>query len=255
MIFEKESLVFNILDVLELHQSDFSVYNKGRNFDALSFRYDSETVIKTGETVLAVSGCSICYFPAHLDYERISKRDNLIVVHFNSHDYLGTEIEYFVPKNPERYKELFAQLYNSWVKSEAGYRHRCYSLLYEIFELIYKETYTAKRANSRIDAAVKYLSENYAAPDVTVEKAAKLSNFSEVYFRKLFKNEIGVSPKKYIIEARIKRAVALIESGYYSLSEVARLCGFTDYKYFSTEFRRVMGVPPSKYEYDFKLVL
>ena len=67
----------------------------------------------------------------------------------------------------------------------------------------------------------------------------------------IFKKEFGISPKKYIINARIKHAVGLIENGYYSLSEIAEMSGFTDYKYFSSEFRRVMGTSPSKYHYDF----
>ena len=94
--------------------------------------------------------------------------------------------------------------------------------------------------------------DNFADPDITISLAAKMSNVSEVYFRKMFKNEFGVSPKKYLINARIRLAVNLIESGYYSLSEIAAKCGFTDYKYFSTEFGRIMGVSPSKYHYSFK---
>ena len=66
-----------------------------------------------------------------------------------------------------------------------------------------------------------------------------------------FKKEFGISPKKYVINARIKLAESLIESGYYSLFEVAEKCGFTDHKYFSTEFRKTVGVPPSKYEYNY----
>ena len=74
---------------------------------------------------------------------------------------------------------------------------------------------------------------------------------SEVYFRKLFKSELGISPKKYIIKLRIQKAVSLINTGYYSLKEVAEMCGYTDYKYFSVEFKGAVGCSPSEYEYEF----
>lgn len=75
---------------------------------------------------------------------------------------------------------------------------------------------------------------------------------SEVYFRKLFKKEFNTSPKKYVIDSRIKHAVSLINSGLYTLKEIASLCGYTDYKYFSVEFKKMTGKSPSEYTYSFK---
>ncbi|MBQ4150610.1 MAG: helix-turn-helix transcriptional regulator, partial [Clostridia bacterium] len=65
--------------------------------------------------------------------------------------------------------------------------------------------------------------------------------------RKIFKAEYGISPQKYIINLRIQKATELIETGDYSLKEVALLSGYNDYKYFSAEFKRLLGVSPSEY--------
>ena len=75
---------------------------------------------------------------------------------------------------------------------------------------------------------------------------------SEVYFRKLFKEEFGISPQKYIIDLRLQNAAGLISTGYYSLKEVAYMSGYTDYKYFSVEFKKNMGVSPSEYLYNYQ---
>ena len=75
---------------------------------------------------------------------------------------------------------------------------------------------------------------------------------SEVYFRKLFKKEYGISPQKYIIQLRIQNAVGLISTGYYSLKEIAYMSGYNDCKYFSVEFKKAMGVSPSEYLYNYK---
>ena len=74
-----------------------------------------------------------------------------------------------------------------------------------------------------------------------------MCNISEVYFRRIFKKEFGISPQKYIVSLRIQNAKALIDAGYFSLQEVAYLSGYSDYKYFSVEFKRVMGASPSEY--------
>ena len=50
---------------------------------------------------------------------------------------------------------------------------------------------------------------------------------------------------------RMQKAISLINTGYYSLKEVAAMCGFTDYKYFSVEFKKHTGKSPSEYEYKF----
>ena len=39
---------------------------------------------------------------------------------------------------------------------------------------------------------------------------------------------------------------------FYSIKEVATLSGYRDYKYFSTEFKRIKGVSPSEYLYNYK---
>ena len=74
---------------------------------------------------------------------------------------------------------------------------------------------------------------------------------TEVYFRKLFKQEYGVSPQKYIIDLRMQNAVGLIATGYYSLKDVAAMSGYNDYRYFSVEFKRKYGVSPSEYSYNY----
>ncbi|MBQ8525694.1 MAG: helix-turn-helix transcriptional regulator [Clostridia bacterium] len=64
-----------------------------------------------------------------------------------------------------------------------------------------------------------------------------------------------MSPKQYVINHRIKYAASLIITGYYTLQEISELCGYSDYKYFSLEFKKVIGVSPSKYTYKFDEII
>ena len=252
LIFERDNLSFKLLDVIELKQSDVHLFNSGRNFDALSFRFRADTEIKTEDRSLHIKDNSVCFFPAHLDYTRNSTVDEFIVIHFNSFDYFSKSIAFFYPPKPEEIAPLFREILDCWTKKETGYRYRCTALLYTIFAKIREQYPAPSRYDPRIEKGVLYIKENFTRVDLSVTDAAEVCNISEVYFRKLFKKQFGVSPKTYIINARIKYAVNLIESGYYSLSEIAEMCGFEDYKYFSSQFHRIKGVPPSKYSYNYK---
>ena len=251
MFFEKDLLSFNILDVLELKQRDVSMFNSGRNFNALSFRFRSDAVLITKTENLSMKDNYVSYFPARLDYTRVATVDEMIVVHFDTINYNTKNIECFIPGDPAVLSELFRKIFDVWNKKELGYKYKCSAILCEIFAECYTQNYVSKPQNPKIQNSVEYLLKNYKKSDLSVKEIADKSFMSEVYFRKLFKEEYGISPQKYIIDLRIQNAVGLISTGYYSLKEIAYMSGYNDYKYFSVEFKKKMGISPSEYIYDY----
>ncbi len=251
MLFEKETLAFNILDVLELKQRNVHMLNSGRNFHALSFRFCSDAVLKSETNAYPMQGNEVCYVPARLDYSRIAGVDELIVVHFELVNYKTRDIEHFVPQKKERFAALFQKILQLWRRKDAGYKYQCSAVLYEIFAECYAQHYKQEQHLSRIAASVEYMNQHYQEADLSITEIAEKSYMSEVYFRKIFQSEYGMSPKKHIISLRIQHAAGLISTGYYSLKEVAYLSGYTDYKYFSVEFKKIIGVSPSAYLYNY----
>ena len=252
MFFEKEMLSFHILDVLELKQQDVNMFNSGRNFNALSFRFRSDAVLITKTERHSMKDNYISYFPARLDYTRMATVDEMIVVHFDTINYHTQCIEFFEAKRPERLLSLFREILDRWNKKEIGYRYKCSAILYEIFAECYTQNFVRKAQDSKIQKAVDFILANYKRSDLSIKEIAEKAFMSEVYFRKLFKNEYGISPQKYIIKLRIQNAVGLISAGYYSLKEVAYMSGYHDYKYFSVEFKKIVGVSPSEYLYNYR---
>ena len=252
MFFEKDLLSFNILDVLELKQHDVNMFNSGRNFNALSFRFRSDAVLTTKTEKYSMKDNYVSYFPTRLDYTRVATVDEMIVVHFDTTNYTTKSIEYFIPTNPAVFSKLFREIFDVWNKKELGYKFKCSAILCEIFAECYTQNYVSKSQNSKIQNSVEYLLKNYKKSDLSIKEIADKSFMSEVYLRKLFREEYGVSPQKYIINLRIQNAVGLISTGYYSLKEIAYMSGYNDYKYFSVEFKKAMGVSPSEYLYNYK---
>lgn len=255
MFFERDTLSFHLLDVLSAHQKNVSNFNSGRNFSALSFRFRADAVMKTEKNEYRLGDNSICFVPARLNYRRISRQDDLIAVHFDMSGYSTQSIEHFTPTDPEPFKRLFTQILHTWNEREPGYRYQCSAILCEILAECYRQNYVPESKASKISRSVEYIRKNYRTGTLSVKEIADRSFMSEVYFRKLFKAEYGISPQKYIIRLRIQNASALISTGYYSLQEVAYLSGYNDYKYFSVEFKKVMGVSPSAYSYNFQTLI
>ena len=251
MFFEREDASVVLLDVLLIDQKRVSIDNPGRTFDALSFRLEADTRLITEHATFFAGTDSVCYFPARVRYTRESRRDKMIVVHFNGMNLPTGQIQIFQPRDPKTLQALCWQLLERWQGKEKGYRYACTAIFYRILEELCCQSEGENAPPPILAPGVKYIGEHFSDPEVSVKAAAEHCHVSEVYFRKLFKSHFGVSPRRYIIELRIKHGANLIESGYYTLGEVATRLGYTDYKYFSTEFGRIMGMPPSRYRYSF----
>ena len=251
MLFEQESRSFRLLDVLFLDMGCSKNRNTGRDFDALSFRLEAASTIDTKDQHLSLSDNDITFIPAALEYTRTSKIDKLIVIHFKTMGFQGNRIEHFTPVDATDYRALFEEILSIWLQKPLGYRHECAGLLYRILAKLYRDHASQAPGYGKIEAAVRYIEQNCLKKDFSLAPAAASCFMSEVYFRQLFKKRFHMSPKQYVICYRIRHAASLILAGYFSLQEIADLCGFNDPKHFSTVFKRIMGVPPSRYSYHF----
>lgn len=74
--------------------------------------------------------------------------------------------------------------------------------------------------------------------------AAHRCGLSRAQFNRLFRSHTGTSPANYIIECRMQRARALLESSPMRIGEIAQALGYSDVYYFSRQFRERMGVSP-----------
>ena len=94
--------------------------------------------------------------------------------------------------------------------------------------------------------ARSYIDENFEAKIGTAD-IAHAAGCSESHLRSLFKSNYGVSMVEYLNSVRVERAKKMLESGVFSLDEIAAACGFANVYYFSTVFKKHAGISPGKY--------
>lgn len=69
-------------------------------------------------------------------------------------------------------------------------------------------------------------------------------------FIRLFKEEIGISPKKFFLYKRIEKSKLMLQEGY-PIPDVALACGFYDSPHFYKYFKRYIGVSPLEFQSAF----
>ncbi len=89
--------------------------------------------------------------------------------------------------------------------------------------------------------------ESHFSVELSVQTISKALGFDRTYVFKLFKKFTGRSPSVYLECLKTYKACQLIDSGKYTLREVAYRSGFSDYNWFCKIFKRCAGVTPREY--------
>ena len=144
-------------------------------------------------------------------------------------------------------EQVFASLVSEWTKRHYDYTEKCLGCLYELIYCLRRELLSAPAGyTALLQPAREYLDEHFCE-DFPIEKLAVRCGVSSTYFRRLFAQVYGESPAETRSRLRMARACDLLLSGQYSVEETALLCGYEDAAYFSRAFRKLKGVPPSRY--------
>ena len=99
-----------------------------------------------------------------------------------------------------------------------------------------------RRVRDRIDR-------EYAQP-LDVEALARGAHMSAGHLSREFRLAYGESPYSYLMTRRIERAMALLQRGEMSVTEVCFAVGCSSLGTFSTRFSELVGMPPSAYRRD-----
>ena len=112
------------------------------------------------------------------------------------------------------------------------------------FERVKEEKKNASQLPIRM--ARQYINENYSRA-ISLEEVAEAIGFSPAYLSTLFKKEIGINFSDYLTSCRMDAAKKLLKEESLSINEIAGKVGYSDSKYFSKIFNKVVGLKPSEY--------
>ena len=106
-------------------------------------------------------------------------------------------------------------------------------------------------ANSYVQKGIEYISANYSYP-ITVEDIASYIGLSRSHLFRSFQSILGVSPKEYLTDFRIKQACYLLKHSSLSITAIAGSIGFDNSLYFSKTFHKIKGLSPKEHRSKYK---
>ena len=82
---------------------------------------------------------------------------------------------------------------------------------------------------------------------ITNEELAAVAGYHKRYFIQIFKKQLGITPRQYIIRAKFNNAKRYLTLGK-SVKECAHLIGYENESDFSRDFRSLFSISPSQYK-------
>lgn len=98
------------------------------------------------------------------------------------------------------------------------------------------------------DKVKSYLQENLSNSDLSVNDFASEMAMSRTVLYARMKSVFGTTPNNYLTNMRIDEAKRQLLKPNAYITDIAYRCGFSDPKYFSRCFKKVVGMSPSDYQ-------
>lgn len=247
MFFADTDFQFKLLSMVEYHYIGRGWSTQSRDFDVLSFRMKGSARYEHEEQRFSLGNGDLMYIPANAVYQVSTGPEHLIVFHFQASEKSRHALQWYTPRNPAVFRDIFQAALNTWEARRPGYYQKTMSLLYKAFaemSLQFDPVYNSA-SYARIKEGLDCLHENYRDSSLTVEKLCQICSLSDTQFRKCFQDVYGTTPLHYINQLRVDHAADLLLSTHASIEDIALKSGFADAKYFASVFRKYRGQAPT----------
>ena len=98
----------------------------------------------------------------------------------------------------------------------------------------------------RLQQVKSFLQEHYLEPELSLDLLCRRFMLNEFKLKKGFKQLFGYTVFGYVQEMRMKTARQILAEGRMNVNEVADYLGYSSPNHFSTAFKKMYGIPPTK---------
>lgn len=100
-----------------------------------------------------------------------------------------------------------------------------------------------------IATAINHMQTHYME-GITVADVVRVAGVHRSHLYSAMARETGMGPQQYLTKLRMERAVEMLKTRAYSVTEVALSLGYPDLYSFTRAFGNYFGTPPSRYPID-----
>lgn len=243
IIVEDEDIIRKKLEILPSYEKfGMEVIKTAKNgIEGMELikKYKPELVI-TDITMPLMDGLTM--IKETLDYEYSA----IIVSGYNDFDYAKKAIKYGVTDyilKPIDIEEINKSLITAKKLYEMKTSFLKNNKILDILDLEKNDSKKTELAEEMI----KFIEENFSEK-ISVSDLEEKLHYSESMLNKKFKEYTSITFNDYLNRYRIKYAMNLLKNSDLMIIDIAYLSGFSNQKYFSKVFKKIIGITPTEYQ-------
>ena len=150
-------------------------------------------------------------------------------------------------ENQRLIQNIICQLIDGAYSFDPSQSLQVYSLILSAAGFLPADIWKDQMIDRRILKGIDLMEQNIHKTRIESQDLASLAGMANNSYIRLFREQTGYSPKKYLQRMRVEQACTLLHHSGLSIKEIAALCGFSDRYYFTKIFTRVMKMSPGAY--------
>lgn len=119
----------------------------------------------------------------------------------------------------------------------------------ELLQIYFKKVCESKE-NAGVSSIIKNCCDYigiHINEKLSINELAERAGYSEYYFSRKFKQEMGCTLTEYIMREKIERAKVLLSTTSMSIMDISIELSFNSRSYFSDTFQKIAGISPGEY--------
>lgn len=141
---------------------------------------------------------------------------------------------------------LFESLLEAYHSEQITAQLRQNHLLLNILATLFEENRSQDSYCDTVHTCIRYMRANFAE-NITLETLGELTGYSGIHLMRLFVQNTGRTPHKWLTAIRMLQAQKLLTETDQNLEQIAMACGFNSVSHFKTLFKQTHACSPGAY--------
>lgn len=240
----KDIIITNIMPPMTVHSETGLKFQKSnRQYYGLALCISGQITYKmNGKTFVSSKGSAVI-LPKGATYSLTGDKDGLFpLIDFDCDGFICDEITIIPLKNSQLCLKYFENIKSQYYNKLNLFQ--VFGTFYMLLDEVFSKPTTS---HNLLLSATEYIEKNLSCHALTNGDIAQHLKISEVYLRKLFIKDMGISPKQYIIEHRFQKAKSLLTDSVLPITAISEKCGFSSVYHFCRAFKQKAGQTPTEY--------
>lgn len=154
---------------------------------------------------------------------------------------------YYDAPDVAQIEKVFAEIHYVAQQDAIGQQLQLSMLALQQLAALASPRNTGASKTARLVNSARMLLMESCTSNAPLEEISDTLGVSYSYLRRSFRSETGMSMKEFQLSIRIQRAQDLLDNSEMSVKEIAGRLGFSSAFHFSSQFRKLVGHPPSEW--------